>query len=151
MSRRRRRRGKAILIFTHGWRISAARFIKEQSPQRGHKLSSEVFTIITISSLPTPPALSFLLPYHSPLFTSEITCHSSALLKSTFSCSGTFLQVLSLWASLLRYWTDFFSFTTSACSIQYFIPTDINPIGSWRPVELVYKRQNDPPVPLLCW
>lgn len=98
MSRRKRRRrsgwrrGKAILIFTHRRKIAAASFIKEQSLQKGHKLSSEVFTIITISPLPTPPALSSLSPSHSPLFTSEITCHSSALLKSTLACSGTVLS-----------------------------------------------------------
>lgn len=104
-----RRRGEGYSHFRlRKRRISAARFIKEQSLQRGHKLSSEVFTIITITSHPSPPplALSFLLPSHSPAIHIG-TCHSSALFKLPLLALGRLVS-FHCCTSLLRYWTDFF-------------------------------------------
>lgn len=73
-------------------RISAARFIKEQSLQRGHKLSSEVFTIITITSHPSPPHSLFLFCCRliPPLFTSE-----PVILRPFLSCLFSLLADLS--------------------------------------------------------
>lgn len=88
-----RRRGEGYSHFRlRKRRISAARFIKEQSLQRGHKLSSEVFTIITITSHPSPPHSLFLFCCRliPPLFTSE-----PVILRPFLSCLFSLLADLS--------------------------------------------------------
>lgn len=93
------RKGKAFLIFVKGWRIQAAAFIKEQSSQRGHKLSSAI-PLLFISPALCPPT-------HSSQFShSELHCCDNGQILSTAA------------------------FTTSARSVEYFIPKDINCIGS---------------------
>lgn len=103
---------KSYSHFPHGERISAATLIKEQTPQRGHKLSSEVFTISTIASIP-PVLFIFrrhLIPLYSHLESPVI------LLPFQVPFFKSLLPSLPLWTSPLWYWTAFFQ------CLQLFLP-----------------------------